>query len=193
MRSAKLFFTAFLFSLLIFSAARAAEEVPGYAIGVGDILELNILQPEKMLVNVAVAPDGAISVPYIGSVQVKGLTLTAAQEMIQTKLSEGYMKYPVVVLSLVESRSRKVLVYGEVVRPGEYPLDEDSTVLRAISMAGGFTKYGSSSRVKVLRPKKDGAGYDTIKISISDLMEGKPEADILVKPGDIVVVSEGVF
>ena len=60
-------------------------------------------------------------------------------------------------------------------------------------MAGGFTKYGSSSRVKVLRPKKGGPGYDNIKINIADLMEGKPEADILIKPGDIVVVSEGVF
>jgi len=192
MKSVKLFFAAFLF-LFSIAAAYAADNNPGYAIGVGDILELNILQPEKMLVNLAVAPDGAISVPYIGNVPAKGLTLTAVQDTIQTKLSEGYMKYPVVVLSLVESRSRKVLVYGEVVRPGEYPLDEDSTVLRAISMAGGFTKYGSSSRVKVLRPKKDGPGYDTIKISIADLMEGKPEADILVKPGDIVVVSEGVF
>ncbi|MFA5320510.1 MAG: polysaccharide biosynthesis/export family protein [Candidatus Omnitrophota bacterium] len=193
MRSAKLFFAAFLFSVLTFSAAYAADKEYGYTVGVGDILELNILQPEKMLLNVAVAPDGAISVPYIGSLPVKGLTLTAAQDTIQARLSEGYMKYPVVVLSLVESRSRKVLVYGEVIRPGEYPLDEDSTVLRAISMAGGFTKYGSSSRVKVLRPKKDGPGYDTVKISIADLMEGKPEADILVKPGDIVVVSEGVF
>jgi len=192
MRSVKSFFAAFLF-LFSIAAAYAADNNPGYAIGVGDILELNILQPEKMLVNLAVAPDGSISVPYIGNVPAKGLTLTAVQDSIQAKLSEGYMKYPVVVLSLVESRSRKVLVYGEVVRPGEYPLDEDSTVLRAISMAGGFTKYGSSSRVKVLRPKKEGPGYDTIKISIADLMEGKPEADILIKPGDIVVVSEGVF
>lgn len=193
MRSVKLFVAALLLSLTLLPAARAAEDVPGYAIGVGDILELNILQPEKMLVNVAVAPDGSISVPYIGSLPVKGLTLTDAQNTIQSKLSEGYMKYPVVVLSLVESRSRKVLVYGEVMKPGEYPLDEDSTVLRAISMAGGFTKYGSSSRVKVLRPKKGGPGYDNIKINIADLMEGKPEADILIKPGDIVVVSEGVF
>lgn len=192
MKLTKLFLAAFLF-LFAFSAAYCAESEPGYAIGVGDILELSILQPEKMLVNVAVAPDGSISVPYIGSLTVKGLTLTDAQNTIQTSLSDGYMKYPVVVLSLVESRSRKVLVYGEVIRPGEYPLDEESTVLRAISMAGGFTKYGSSSRVKVLRPKKDGPGYDSIKININDLMNGQPEADILVKPGDIVVVSEGVF
>lgn len=192
MKLTKLFLAAFL-SLFAFSAAYCAESEPGYAIGVGDILELSILQPEKMLVNVAVAPDGSISVPYIGSLTVKGLTLTDAQNTIQTSLSDGYMKYPVVVLSLVESRSRKVLVYGEVIRPGEYPLDEESTVLRAISMAGGFTKYGSSSRVKVLRPKKDGPGYDSIKININDLMDGKPEADILVKPGDIVVVSEGIF
>ena len=193
MKFISVLFAGILLLSAFFSPAWAADEVAGYSIGVGDILELNILQPEKMLTNLAVAPDGNISVPYIGTIAVKGLTLATAQELIQKKLSEGYMKYPVVVLSLMESRSRKLLVYGEVIKPGEYPLDEDCTVLRAISMAGGFTKYGSSSRVKVLRPRKGAPGYTTIKINIKELMDGSADADIQLKPGDIVVVSEGVF
>ena len=164
-----------------------------YTVGIDDVLEISILQPEKLIFVVTIAPDGSITFPYIGNVQVKGMTLNQIQDEIQTRLADGYMKYPIVSVSLRESRSRKFFVYGEVVRPGTYPIKENVTVLKAISMAGGFTKFGSSSRVKVLRPKKDGAGYETIKVNIKAVMDGNSQADIILQPEDIVVVSEGVF
>ncbi len=183
-------------SPLIWAEGTVSTEKPArseYTVGIDDVLEISILQPEKLTTTVTVAPDGSIGFPYIGSVQVKGMTLSQIQEEIQTKLADGYMKYPVVSVSLKVSRSRKFFVYGEVVRPGAYPMKEEVTVLKAISMAGGFTKFGSSSRVKVLRPKKNGAGYETIKVNIKDVMNGSSKADIILQPEDIVVVSEGVF
>ena len=83
-------------------------------------------------------------------------------------------------------------VYGEVLKPGTYLLEENMTVLKAISTAGGFTKYGSSSRVKVLRPKVKGAGYDLIKVNMKLIMNGLAN-DVVLEPGDIVQVEEGVF
>ena len=66
--------------------------------------------------------------------------------------------------------------------------------MRAISVAGGFTKFGSSSRVKVLRVRTDGkTGYEPLKIDIKAVMNGDPNADVAIHSGDIVVVSEGVF
>jgi polysaccharide export outer membrane protein len=121
--------------------------------------------------NVTVAPDGSINYPYIGTVQVKGMTLEKIQDEIQKRLADGYMKYPVVAASLKENRSKKFFVYGEVIRPGTYALDENVTILKAISMAGGFTKFGSSSRVKVLRERKGKAGFDTIKVNINATRE----------------------
>ena len=181
--------------LLTFALPARAEEAKktGYAVGIDDVLDINVLQPEVLATSVTVAPDGSIAFPYIGNVNVKGLTLGEIQEEIQARLADGYMKYPVVAVSLRESRSRKFFVYGEVLRPGTYPIQEKVTVLKAISMAGGFTKYGSSSNVKVLRPKKTGAGYKTIKVSISGVMNGHSDADILIEPEDVVVVSEGIF
>ncbi len=166
---------------------------PDYNVGIDDVLDIAVLQPEKLGVTVTVSPDGAITFPYIGNVHVKGLTLARVQEEIQAALANGYMKYPVVTVSLKESRSRKFFVYGEVMRPGTYQLEENTTVLRAISMAGGFNKFGSSSRVKVLRVKNQGAGYENIKINIKAVMNGDSAADIVLKPGDTVVVEEGVF
>lgn len=174
-------------------AQEEAAHEKAYTVGADDILEISVLQPDELLRVVNVAPDGTIAFPYIGTVKVKGLTVPQIQETVRSALADGYMKYPVVVVSLQESRSRKFFVYGEVIKPGTYSMAENTTVLRAISMAGGFSKFGSSSRVKVLRPKQEEAGYETIKIDINKVMSGDSENDILLKPGDMVVVSEGVF
>jgi polysaccharide export outer membrane protein len=193
-----IFFLAAALSLIAVMAfpSQAREEAArqeAYTVGVDDILEISVLQPDELLRVVNVAPDGTIAFPYIGTIEVKDLTVPQIQEMIQAALADGYMKYPVVVVSLQESRSRKFFVYGEVVKPGAYLIAENATVLRAISMAGGFTKFGSSSRVKVLRPKREEAGYETIKIDIKRVMDGDSEEDILLQAGDMVVISEGVF
>ena len=181
--------TAFL--LFILSAVSCYSQV--YTIGVGDILEVAIIQPDKMISRVTVSPGGDISVPYVGSVYVKGRTVSSAQNIIQQKLAAGYLKYPVVTVSLVESRSRTFTISGEIIKPGNYPILENTTVLKAISMAGGFTKFGSSSRVKILRPRKDRPGYMSIKVDLNAVLDGDAKADIVIESGDIIVISEGVF
>jgi polysaccharide export outer membrane protein len=180
-------------TVLRYAGKDQAEIVGDYKLGVNDVLEIKILQPEEMESIVTVAPDGSIGVPYIGSVQADGHTLTEIQQEIQQRLADGYMKYPVVAVSLQESRSQRFFVYGEVDQPGAYELEQNMTVLGGISMAGGFSRFGSASRVKVLRPKKDAPGYDIIKVNVKAVMAGSPKEDIVVEPGDIVVVSEGLF
>lgn len=164
-----------------------------YRVGVGDILEISVLQPEQITNLSPVASDGTITFPYIGNVQVKGMLLGDVQNDIQRRLADGYMKYPVVSVTLKESRSRKFYVYGEVARPGTYSLDDNMTALKAISVAGGITKFGSTSRVKILRPYKDKAGYESIKVNMGAAMKGSADSDVSIQPEDIVVVSEGLF
>lgn len=189
-----------IFCLLCFSNsvvfAQAKEEVDlskqEYVVGVDDVLNVTVLQPESIINDVVVAPDGSITYPYIGHVIVKGLTIAGVKEEVERRLSDGYLKYPSVVVSLKESRSRKFFVYGEVIRPGAYAMDDNVTVLKAISIAGGFTRFGSASRVKVLRAKESG-GYESVPVNIKLVMDGDPKADIKLKSSDIVVVSEGIM
>jgi len=171
----------------------AQDKEAEYTVGVDDVLSIKVLKPEELTATVTVAPDGAITFAYIGSVVVKDQTIAQIQDEIQSRLADGYMKYPVVSVSLQACRSRQFFVYGEVVEPGSYLIDENMTVLRAISMAGGFTRFGSSSRVKILRPKKTGQGYETIKVNMTGVMKGHSDEDVLLKQGDIVTASEGVF
>lgn len=181
----------FAFLVIFLLSVSAYAQV--YKIGVGDILQVDIIQPDKMALTVTVSPGGDISVPYIGSVNVKGMTVAVVQKIIEKKLASGYLKYPVVVVSLVESRSRSFTISGEVIRPGNYALGENTTVLKAISIAGGFTKFGSKSNVKILRPRQDRPGYISIKVDLKAVLEGDASSDIVIQPGDIIVVSDGVF
>ncbi len=174
-----------------FVGAEAMQEE--YTVGADDILEITVSRPELIQNVVTVAPDGTISFPYIGVTKVAGKTLPVIQQTIEGELADGYMKYPVVTVSLQQSLSRKFFVYGEVIKPGNYLLDERTTVLKAISIAGGFSKFGSSSKVKVLRQNPDSIGYSPIKVNMKEVMNGESTEDIVIEPGDIVVVSEGIF
>jgi protein involved in polysaccharide export with SLBB domain len=164
-----------------------------YAVGVGDVLEINVLRPEPMIVNVTVAPDGNITFPYIGNVSVRGMGLGAMQEEIQSRLADGYLKYPVLTVYLKEVKSQKYTVAGQVNKPGSYPLEDGMTVMTAISVAEGFAKYGNSSRVKLLRKKENSNGYDTIHVNVKNAQNGGGADDPELKSGDMIVVSEGLF
>ncbi len=180
-------------SLFSPSGAQALESESEYAVGVGDVLEINVIKPDAFIVNVIVAPDGNISFPFIGNVKVLNLSLAQIQESIQSKLGDGYLKYPVVTVYLKEVKSKKYIVSGEVEKPGSYTLEDNTTVLKAISIAGGFSKYGNASRVKILRRKLYEKGYDAIKVNVEKAQNGDSSEDPELLPGDMVVVSEGIF
>lgn len=182
----------FLFFMLFIAAPGISRTNEEYRIGVDDVLDISLLQPDIMTLSVTVTPDGCITFPYIGKVRVKGKTPSAIQEEIQFRLADGYLKYPVVALALNQCRSKKFYVYGEVVKPGTFYLEDDMTVLKAISAAGGFTKFGSPNRVRILRVRKNTDGYENLKVDMSSIMNGSTR-DIVIEPGDIVQVKEGVF
>lgn len=184
-------FTLFLFYLLSLSIAFCNEKM--YTVGAGDILEVSILKPDQITNRVTVSPSGEISVVFLGNVKVRGKTITQIQRLIQYRLARGYFKYPIVTVSLMESHSRNFTISGAVARPGTYPLGENTTVLRAISLAGGFSRFGSKSKVKILRAYKNRPGQQIIKIDIGKVMEGDTNADIVLQAGDIIIVSEGLW
>ncbi len=197
MRTLKLIlvFCVLAVSCLVSGAAICAEEAAlnvDYLVGVDDIILVTVIQPDKLESELTVSPDGAITFPYIGKVVVKGLTLMQIQENIQTRLAE-YMKYPVVTVSLKESRSRMFFVYGEVKLPGAYPIQQDMSVLRAVSMAGGFTPVAATNDVKILRSKADQSGNKTLSTDVSAVMQGKTQNDIKVEAGDVITVTKRFF
>jgi len=176
---------------LIFSTFAEAEVTPKgqYTVGIDDVLDISVLEHDKLRTMATVAADGSISFPYIGNVQVKDKTLQEIEKEISDRLADGYIKYPVVSVSLIKSRSRNFFVYGEVNRPGAYSITDNMTVLKAISVAGGLTRDGLYGKVKVRRPEKDNLGYKDVSIDIRGTTKGNSRTgDMLLRLEDIVVV-----
>lgn len=183
----------FLISFLMCSCLGHASEAgsrtsDSYKLGVGDVVQVSMLQPDKMDVVLTVAPDGTVVFPQIGQIYVQGLTPFEIQEKIQNALRE-YINYPLVSVSLQESRSQNFYVYGEVLRPGAYPLKEKSTVLQAIALAGGFTRVASLSNIKVVRQNVETMKNETFNVDLSG--SNRPGATDLfnLASGDVITVS----
>ena len=83
--------------------------------------------------------------------------------------------------TLVVQKARSVYVFGQVKAPGAYPVDKDTTVLQALSLAGGVTDRGSTGRIKIVRTV-DGKKKE-LKVKLTDLVE----------PGDTLIVAERFF
>ena len=160
--------------------------------GPGDVLKIALHYPETMQFIETVSPDYTISFVYIGKVSVKNRTIEEIQKNIASRLSDGYLRYPVVTVSVEQVRSKKIYVFGEVASPGAYPWTPDLTVLSAVALAGGFTRY-SPSEIQIYRPTADQSHYARFKVSLSSFLEEKTGRDILVAPDDVLMISDKSF
>lgn len=163
-----------------------------YTINVSDVLNINVQGYENLKTVVPVASDGSISFPYIGTIIVKGMTLPEIERELTKRLASGYIKYPVVTVTLSSSRitSMKFFVYGEVKNPGRFVLEDEEkmTVLKAISAAGGITQEGLYGAVKLRKWQKDRNEYKEIILGFKSTNDNKIGGDMSIEAEDIVVV-----
>jgi polysaccharide export outer membrane protein len=125
-------------------------------LGPGDSITVQVYGQPDMTSTVYVADDGTVHVPLAGNVAVGGATsVQAAQRIAQALKSGGYFVDPVVTVSLVQTRSERVSVLGEVRTPGTYAIDPSTTVFDLLAQAGGETPNGADV-VYVRRHEADG-------------------------------------
>ncbi|MCX7927418.1 MAG: polysaccharide biosynthesis/export family protein [Candidatus Omnitrophica bacterium] len=158
-----------------------------YRIGDEDILKISVWQNDDLNQEVIVRPDGKISFPLIGDVPARGLTIPELDEEITHRLSE-YVRSPEVSISLVKMGGSRVIILGQVHRPGVYNVSGAKTILEAIGLAGGFTNDAVPSSTILIRggfidPKPQ-------RINLSKALKGKnAEAfRISLQPEDIIYV-----
>jgi polysaccharide export outer membrane protein len=130
----------------------------------------------------SVNDSGYVDVPYIGKVNILGLTLEEAKQTIKEKVDKS-VRNATVIVKLV---SFKFSVLGEVQRPGAYRnYNNQLTILEALSMAGDITDYGNRFEVLVVRPTKDET--KTFRVDLTDKSLLSSEAFFLL-PNDVVYV-----
>lgn len=177
--------STFITSTLCYADEPKEQE---YTVSTDDVLNINVLGHDDLKTVAIVTADGSISFPYIGTVYVKGMSLSEIEKEIAKRLASGYIKYPVVSVTLSTSKSMKFFVFGEVKNPGRYALEDSMTVLKAISAAGGITPEGFYGDVKVRRRQKNKREYKEINIDLKNTKEGGMNGDMPIEPEDIVVV-----
>lgn len=159
-----------------------------YVIGAGDELLIDIYGYSEASHQLAVSPEGNINVPYAGVIAVGGLTVEAATARIRTKLSTIYsgLKTGNTKLSVAigNIKSIKVILTGEVTRPGTYTLPSLATVFNALHSSGGPTENGSFRNIEVIRNGKKIAVLDVYDF----LMKGELKNNIHLQDQDIIRV-----
>jgi polysaccharide biosynthesis/export protein len=131
-----------------------------------------------------VETDGLVNLPYLGRVKLDGLTLKEAEFKLEDMYKEFYVN-PFVILSV---KNNRVIVYpGEGGRAQVITLvNNNTTLLEALSLAGGISERGISKRIKLIRKNQDGI-RKIFKIDLSTI-EGIAQADVVVQANDIIYV-----
>jgi polysaccharide export outer membrane protein len=166
-----------------------------YRIGVDDRVQVTVWRNPELSVTAPVRPDGKISVPVIGDVEVGGRTPNEVAETIKRQLS-AYIREPNVAVILTELRSHEFLtrvrVTGAVRTPRSMPHRQGMTVLDAVLEAGGVNDFASPNRTKLYRKLKDKT--EVFEIELGDILKkGRLETNLLLRSGDVITVPERLF
>jgi polysaccharide biosynthesis/export protein len=178
------------------SAVDPAVETINYKLGPGDIISIIVWDHPELTTpagtfraaeqaGTVVAEDGTIFFPYVGVLQVAGLTTRQVRDLLASKLAK-YIEKIQLDVRMAQFRSKRVYVVGEVARPGTQEItDIPMTILEAVNRAGGFTTEADFSRVLLTRRGS------TYRVDIQLMYEqGATEQNALLEPGDIVNVSD---
>ena len=154
-----------------------------YVVDEGDVLKIAVYDHNDLLTTARVAGDGTIVFPLVGRVNVAGLTAPQISREISGLLSNGYIIDPQVSVFVKEFRNKGVFyIIGEVKKPDAYAYTEGTTVIKAITVAGGFTGRAAKDRVRIIR-----------KVNGTEKLMEKVDIAEPVLPDDLIVVPESFF
>jgi len=173
-------------------AAAAAASTPASAptresllIGPGDLLHITFLREPELEQHVRVLDSGDVVLSLAGQIHVAGLTPAAAAQCIADRYRQGqFLLHPVVSVFVEEYASEMVTVLGQVQHPGNVHLDSPRTLIDVLAMAGGLTDIADRHIVI----QRGGAANERLHIFLSNGADAALNANILVRPGDTVLV-----
>lgn len=167
---------------VVFTVAGVRADTAEYRIGVDDVLAISVWDNKDVDQTVFVRPDGKISLPLAGEINLRGMTVAE----LEAKLSELYqrtIKAARVTVIVREIRSRPIFFIGGVSKPGPMQLTQELTLLQAVSLAGGPVPAADLEAAFVLRDNK------VISVNFTKLIQkADVSQNIKLQPGDTIVV-----
>jgi polysaccharide export outer membrane protein len=164
-------------------------------LGPGDRITFRVIEDQEEPKSLLITDSGDLQVPYLGLVHAAGKTCMGLAREVKGMLEKDlYFRATVMISAEVINKTRatgKVYVTGQVRNSGGFdvPAGETITVSRAILNAGGFSDFSDKRNVRLIR--KNGEQTQTRTVNVQEVLEkGKLDADLIVQPGDLIVVPE---
>jgi polysaccharide export outer membrane protein len=169
------------------------ENDKNYIVGPGDTLEIKVYDHPDLSLKINISGSGQLRFPLIGNFFVAGMTPSQISDLIELKLSDGYLVNPQVSVFISENRSQKATILGEVEKPGLYELRGKITLLEFISKAEGLTSE-AGRYIFITRTVEKTSGLserEVIKIDLKALVEeGDTSQNIFLSNGDSIFIPE---
>lgn len=177
----------------------AMQEGPGedYVIGPLDELTINVWRnPELSAQKIQVRPDGRITTPLVNDMPAVGKTPAMLAEDIRLQLSQ-YIEDPlvsVIVTNFAGTFSQQVRIIGATEKPASIPYRANMTVLDAMIAVGGLSEYASGNKAKLIRFDKQAGRQKEYRLRLGDLLKkGDSKANVMLQPGDVIIIPESMF
>ena len=159
-----------------------------YVIGAGDQLQINVWGTPELSTGALVRPDGTITLPLLGDIQVSGKSPSEVKDIIAPKVNSYIKGAPATTVAVTNVQSYRFTVLGAVAAPGTFESNYYMTVADAIARAGGPTRFADTSNVELVRVAASGKTR-RIPIDYDDIQDRKnPEANLTIVTGDTVFV-----
>lgn len=174
------------------------QEGPGeeYVIGPLDKLTIHVWRNDELGAEVQVRPDGRITTPLIADMPAVGKTPTMLSEDIRLQLSQ-YIEEPIVTVIVNEfagTFSQQVRIVGATAEPASIPFRANMTLLDAMISVGGLSEYAAGNRARLIRFDRESGEQREYDLRLSDLLRrGDSEANVLLMPGDVIIIPESMF
>ncbi|PYS54376.1 MAG: hypothetical protein DMG13_08440 [Acidobacteria bacterium] len=168
------------------------EHFPRYRLRPGDVLELNFTFTPEFSQSVIVQPDGYINLRGVGEIRVQDKTTPEVVEVLRAAYGK-ILRDPAITVELKDFEKPYFVVGGEVAKPGKYDLRGDTTVVEAVTVAGGVTDKSKTSKVLLFRRVSD----DWVELKEVDmkrmLRERDLSEDLHLHPGDMILVPKSAL
>ncbi|MEM7664351.1 MAG: XrtA/PEP-CTERM system exopolysaccharide export protein [Pseudomonadota bacterium] len=168
-----------------------------YIIGPLDEVTIHVWRnPELSAEKIQVRPDGRITIPLVRDMAAVGKTATQLQNDIRDEL-EQYIEQPIVSVIVNEFNStfdQQIRIVGSTEQPASLPFRANMTVLDAMIAVGGLGEFAAGNRAKLLRIDRDKGSQKEYRLRLADLLKrGDSSANVMLKPGDTIIIPESRF
>jgi polysaccharide biosynthesis/export protein len=169
-------------------AVAQLQKRPRYMLHTGDVIALDYRYTPEFNQSVTVQPDGFVTLNVVGDIKATNVTLDDLHDEIVRRASTR-LNHPELSISLKQFQQPYIVVAGEVGKPGKIEINQDTSALQAIMLAGGFKDSARDTKVILFRHVNEQMA-EVRQLDLHSIKKtGDLERDAMLEPGDMLLVT----